>query len=396
MSKQKPICVTINYFEDEKYVELPLNYDKFIINICTMLGIQEELIEKFQFSYQNDSDLKIYIIKKPEDYSLFLKSCAEKKTKKLFIKLINVIDEEINNKENEIEIKENNANKNYKESFIEEEKEIKEDEKINQEINNKNENSGNIINIDDDSQSLEFSYLNEKKNINEKNKINDNDKNINKNIHNNLPINYQEKLLISNSNFNVYCNICKKDKKTNIIYYCNDCKIFFCEQCEEDIGKIHKHCYYKIKNQKQYDDVKNKINTFGNKFENLNNNVNKSIINSGNNIENSVKEIFSKGSKIFGNIKTSLTNLLNSNENDNDNQNNNNNELNNPYSIKNNINPQKNVANNSEEDKLKLLVKQAKENYSLPEFSDKDIEKALVENNGNIEDAVSMLLELNN
>lgn len=396
MSKQKPICVTINYFEDEKYVELPLNYDKFIINICTMLGIQEELIEKFQFSYQNDSDLKIYIIKKPEDYSLFLNSCAEKKTKKLFIKLINVIDEEINNKKNEIEIKENNANKNYKESFIEEEKEIKEDEKINQEINNKNENSGNIINIDDDSQSLEFSYLNEKKNINEKNKNNDNEKNINKNIHNNLPINYQEKLLISNSNFNVYCNICKKDKKTNIIYYCNDCKIFFCEQCEEDIGKIHKHCYYKIKNQKQYDDVKNKINTFGNKFENLNNNVNKSIINSGNNIENSVKEIFSKGSKIFGNIKTSLTNLLNSNENDNDNQNNNNNELNNPYSIKNNINPQKNVANNSEEDKLKLLVKQAKESYNLPEFSDKDIEKALVENNGNIEDAVSILLELNN
>ena len=396
MSNPQPICITIKYYGDKKFVELPLDYKVFLNCISSMLGIQKELLGNFQFSYQNNSDLKIYFIKDADDYALFLKICSEQKTKMLDVNFIaDMESDNINNNndnDNNIEIKENNANENYKESIIEEdEKEIKEEKNIQEENNIKNKNSENIINnIDDDLQSLEFSYFNENKNNNMNKKIIINNNKINKNINNNLNNNIiQNNFSGLNAKFEIFCNICKKQKTSDIIYYCNDCKIFFCDICEVDIGKIHMHCYYKIKNQKQYDEINNKLN--GNKFEQINNNINRSIINGGVSVENSVKEI-------FGNIGKSIKNFFNPDENANNNQinNNNQNELNNPYALKNDNNQSNNIGNIYDPNNLKKLVNQAKTLYNLSEFTDKDIEDALLQNNGNLENAVSMLLEYKN
>ena len=109
--------------------------------------------------------------------------------------------------------------------------------------------------------------------------------------------------------------------------------------------------------------------------------------------------MFSEGSKFIGNIGNTRINFFNPNEND-VNQNNNNNdigsnELNNPYEAKNEQN-QENNNYNPDEINLKSLVMQAKSLYNLSKFNDTDIEKALIQHKGNIEEAVSMLLLDNN
>ena len=386
MAKQESINVTIKYYEDEKFVTLPLDFNIFIKNICNMLSIPEEKKENFQFSYQNESDLKIYFIKNAEDYNLLLKTCKEQKTKILNIQLSN----DFEDKKNEIKNKEDNANINNINNIIQ----------INNDNTNKN-NSENIpINIDENLEAMEFSYLNADNNIIEKNN-NKNNNQINNNINNNQ-INEQNNPSELNKNFNIDCSICKQNKFTDIVYYCSDCKLFFCDKCEIDIGKIHKHCYYKIRNKKQYNELKDSLNSFGNKFQNLNKNINKSIINTGNSIENSVKGIFSEGSKIIGNIGNTIKNFFNSNENDaNKNKNNNNNdinsnELNNPYEVKNEQKQENKDKNNLNQNQIKSLVMQAKSLYNLSKFNDMEIEKALIQHKGNIEEAVSMLLLDNN
>ncbi len=125
--------------------------------------------------------------------------------------------------------------------------------------------------------------------------------------------------------------------------------------------------------------------------------MNKSIINNGIILEKSVKEIITQGSKIIGNIGTNLKNFI-FNENDNNSNNNNknnneidSNELNNPYKI-NNIEEQNYNLDISDENQLKQLVEEAKNSFNLSSFSDLEIEKALIENNGNIDKAASMLI----
>ena len=399
MSKPEVINATIEYYGERKLVTIPLDYNIFIESISVMLQIEKEKIGNFQFSYQNNSDLKIYFIKNAEDYALFLNTCKEKKAEMIIIKSIEMIDDKQNNEQkdnfdNKIEKKEINANKIQKKIFIEEE-EVKENNNINQIKINNNKDSGNIINkIDDNLEAMEFSYLDESNIINDKNNIINNKK---EKINNNQ-INNQANIPSLMKNFNINCDICKQKKSSDIVYYCADCKLFFCETCEIDIGKIHIHCYYKIRNKKQYEGLKNSIYTFGNKFQNLNNNMNKSIINNGKTIENSVKEILSEGSKFFGNIGNSLKNFFNQNENlENQNQNNkiNKDELINPYTIRNNNIQRKNIGNVTDDKQLKLLVSQAKNTYNLSQFSDKDIETALIHHKGNIEEAVSMLFSNN-
>ena len=399
--KPKPITITLKYYNDEKIVELPLKYDDFIKNICSMLIIQIEFVKTFHFYYQNTVDLKVYFIKNESDYKLFLKTCSEKNAKVLNIKLSddntnNIIIKDNNNEDSKEDIKEIsiNNNINYKESFIEEEKEEKE-EKINLIDNNINhiniskKNSENIFNnIDDDLEAIEFSMISENKNIN----INKNENNINNiNINNNNQINKKIIMPSNNAKLNIFCNVCKHNKIIDVVYYCKDCNLFFCETCEIDLGRIHQHCYYKIKNKRQYDEmIKNPdnvniVNQKGNFIQNLNrSNANKGAI-----IQNSVKEIISEGSKILGNLKTSITNFFNPNEID---DSNNPNEIINPYEI-NNYNPKvDNEVNANNENKYKSLVAQAKSKYNLTDITDDEIEKALIQHKGNIDDAVAMLL----
>jgi len=414
MINQKPIKVTIKSYDQEVYVELPLNYDVFIQSISNMIQIDKKLIGTFQFSYQNFEDLKIYIIKNSDDYLLFLKTCSEKNADCLNVQLA---DEEKNNnpKNNNIneEIKEISANKNSnkEKEEIKKEKDEKEENikmkfnniQMNNNINNNKKNSDNILNNnEDDLGALEYSMLSEIENINNNKKKNDNINNninnniISQNINNNIISNNQINFQASNIKFNLKCDVCMKEKLFDIVYYCKDCDIFFCDACEVEIGKVHKHCYYKIRNKNQYYEIKSKTDSIQKKIGNVNQALNNSLINNGQIIENSVKGIFSEGSKFLGNIGNSIKNFFGSNENDNNKNNNNPNELNNPYEIKNDMGRINNGGTIPNDNQLKILVAQAKANYNLNDISDIDIERALVQHRGNIDEAVSMLLLNNN
>ena len=65
--------------------------------------------------------------------------------------------------------------------------------------------------------------------------------------------------------------------------------------------------------------------------------------------------------------------------------------LNNPYKMYYIDVKNKNI-DISNEKQLKKLIEDTKNYYKLYKFSDIEIEKALIENNGNIENAVSMLI----
>ena len=58
-------------------------------------------------------------------------------------------------------------------------------------------------------------------------------------------------------NFPSFCHICEVFPIQNIMFYCQKCDTNFCEECEKNIGYNHRHCYYKIKNMDQYEEVLN-------------------------------------------------------------------------------------------------------------------------------------------
>ena len=57
--------------------------------------------------------------------------------------------------------------------------------------------------------------------------------------------------------FSSYCSICNKFPIINTMFYCRDCDLNLCENCEKEIGLIHNHCYYKITNREQYEEILN-------------------------------------------------------------------------------------------------------------------------------------------
>ena len=87
--------------------------------------------------------------------------------------------------------------------------------------------------------------------------------------------------------FSSYCNICNKFPIINTMYYCRNCDLNLCENCEKKVGLSHRHCYYKITNKEQYEEILNiKIEEIKkNRNKNLNdrtqiNNRNNGILNS--------------------------------------------------------------------------------------------------------------------
>ena len=469
---EQQLIVTIKYYEENIRVELPTNYVEFINCLSNMLQIEKEMIKTFKIYYNNSSDNKQYFIENSINYILFLNSVKNNNTDIIYIELSD-------NKENKIEIN-NNNNQNininlnlnkqqkneekdeddnlinpYKESFIPENKKLS-DELI---IKHNSNSSGNILNnIDDNNDSIEFSFLDEKKlskeNINYNNNININNNrnenkinninnnnnnmnNINNNNMNNNIINkninsyYGQNKLVDNQirgapisvNFNIECNFCNNNKIIGVIFYCKNCSKFFCSKCEEKISTIHPHCYYKIRNKEQFEEIckihnnnnnklKNPYDTYNNNFKNNNFNNN----NRNNNIssnENTFTDLLSEGSKIIGNTINNTFNSvinffnLNNNQNQNNNNSNNNNNVNNRNNINNinnrsnNINNQNNSRNNSinnngNNNSIQLLVEKAKSQYNLDQIDDEEIERALIICKGNIDRAVALLLSNHN
>jgi hypothetical protein len=342
-----------------------------------MLVIDNEKIKDFKISYCNNSNKKIYLINNDNDYRLFLNTIRQKNTFVINIELI--LD---NQNQNVIINNNNNMNKNIN--------------KKKKEENKKNDLSNDIEN---DLEPIELSFSDDESDT--KDNINFNKYHINNNIINDMNFDYRQNQLI---NLNMQCNYCKKIQTRGDIFYCRDCSLFFCSNCEQKIGINHPHCYYKIRNKDQFNEICYMHNSRNSK-NNININNDNNLNNNQENYENPITGIISEGSKIIGEKINSVINFFsNNNQNDNDlnnpyiNNNQNNNNMNDPninFSfIKNNsnnhqINNNVNIENNNE---IKNLVEKAKSQYNLEQMNDDEIEKALIVCKGNIDKAVAILL----
>ena len=222
----------------------------------------------------------------------------------------------------------------------------------------------------------------------------------NNNINKNINSYYGQNKLVDNQirgvpisvNFNIECNFCKNNKMIGIVFYCKNCAIFFCSNCEKNVGIKHPHCYYKIRNKEQFQEISKMHNNHNNQIRNPYDNSNNRINNNTTNEEdvNPFKEILSEGSKIIENIRSTTYNsvikLFNINNNSNNNNSNYNSNQN--FQRNNNLNNQNNMNNHNF---IKSLVEKAKSQYNLNNINDDEIERALIITKGNIDKAVELI-----
>ena len=405
------LLILLKYYGDEIRVVLPTSYNEFTNSLCTMLVINKERINDFQFSYNNILDNKKYLINNDRDYFIFLNLVRQKNALELNVNLIS------DNQNQNVVINNNNNINNIKKMQKNEENEgndllnIPSKESSNEEKKNIDKNKiikGNFNDIVNDMEPVDLSFSDDEKkdkeNMEKNNKyqkkddlddiLNDNDDN-----KENININaYQEQNKLIN--LIMQCNYCKNMQTQGEIYYCKDCSLFFCSNCEKKLGTSHPHCYYKIRNKEQFTEICYIHNAKNANNQNINNNNdnNKSK-------RKQISDYISEGSKIIGNKLNSVFSYLHlNNDVKNDNNlnnpyidNNNNNYVNYPNKI-NNINnnyqyiQDNNNINNGNNEDIKSLVERAKSQDNLEQMNDEEIEKALIVCKGNIDKAVAILL----
>ena len=245
----------IIYGEYEKIITFPKEYEVFINNIISLFHIPEDKKPLLIITYKNIYGDSIKILSR-EDYSDFLLKLSENEIQNIiFISIQETIKNKI---------------KSYNEDIYD--KDDDDSEKEN-ELNNKDDDSflrkGHIFEKKQNSLKTEIygggglvinKILNENIENDENNKID--------NIFNNDIV---KSVLPPLTNFPSYCNICQKFPIVKVMYFCIDCQLYLCEDCEKNLGYNHRHCYYKIRNKEQYQEML-KMET---KKKEINNNINK-------------------------------------------------------------------------------------------------------------------------
>ena len=229
---------TLKYYDDEKRVFMPPDFESFSSSLAEMLEIDQQLLNSVIIFYLDKGKNQI-MIQNEDDYGEILEQIQKKEVNTIYIEL----------------------------------------------------NPDKIMN--DNKQ-----IINENKNPNF-NKLNNNNLNDNKN-NNNININIEKndvlKDLMGNKNnpneiiFPIDCSKCHIYPVKNIIYKCSECILFFCDNCEKTEGIKHEHALYKIRNRdhflkvngvkeekKEIKDNNNKEGTFGKWFGQIKNSFNNLI-----------------------------------------------------------------------------------------------------------------------
>ena len=397
----------IKFYEDQVDVIFPDNYDKFNQLLGEILGLSDDFMQNIRLSYRDEDNDKIEI-KVEDDYKLFINEIKKKKdTMELLVEvkeesniLIKQCSSSILNyvsKNSSLNI--NNASEDIKEKHksLDLSDEINpnnipnENEKKREENNAENKNENNIIlnNHNNENQDNQKAYkvildnnINQNQNLNNINNINNNIQNNNninninniKNDVNNHIINpHQQKIQnqqqqnvvpqkndLQRNNAYLYilsfpftCVICRRGPIYRAIYYCKECKIIICPQCELREGPSHLHPLWKAQNSIQFD----ALNTAGIST------MDKFMSDVGSSIEGAYKSVIG----FFGVNQ----NQNHQNQNQNQNQNRNNNPIRGPQWVS--------------------LVQLARTSYDLRALTDQQIEQALIKTKGNIDEAVILL-----
>ena len=230
----------IIYGEYEKIITFPKEYDELLNNILSLFNIPGNKKSLLIISYKSISgdSIKMY---SQEDYSNFLQKLSQNDAENI---LSVFIQESIRNKiksyHEDIYDKKDEGEDNYD----------KEDLRRGNVFEKKNEAKSEIF----DGGELNINkILNEsfEEGKNYENNINKSKDKIN-NLFNNDII---KSVLPPGASFPSYCNICQKFPIVKVLYFCLNCQLFLCEDCEKNLGYNHRHCYYKIRNKEQYQEI---------------------------------------------------------------------------------------------------------------------------------------------
>ena len=242
----------IIYGDYEKIISFPKEYEDFINNIISLFHIPEDKKPLLIITYKNIYGDSIKILSK-EDYSDFLLKLSENEIQNI---IFVSIQETIKNKI-----------KSYREDIYDNKDEDDDDndkEKGNELNNNDDEvdeflRRGHVFEKKQNNPkseifgggALDINKILNESNENDENNIN-NDNNKIDNIFNN---DIAKSVLPPLTNFPSYCNICQKFPIVKVMYFCIDCHLNLCEDCEKNLGYNHRHCYYKIRNKEQYQEI---------------------------------------------------------------------------------------------------------------------------------------------
>ena len=236
------------YGEYQKSTCFPNEYEDLIDHIMSLFQIPEEKKPLLIITYKNVSGDSIKITSQ-EDYSEFLL----KKSKGEIQNIISISLQEFI--KNEI--------KSFRDTYDKDEEE---------DDNDKDDlflRQGHVFNNKNEKQKSEIfggGRLDINKFLNESIEFgNSDDNNINNNINNNKNNNFEIDNIFSNTitksvlppviSFPSYCNICQKFPIVKVMFFCLDCQLNLCEDCEKNLGYNHRHCYYKIRNKEQYQEI---------------------------------------------------------------------------------------------------------------------------------------------
>ena len=232
--KQKLI---IRFGEYEKSIFFPINYNDLQGKIMSLFNIPIEKKSQLIINYKNYNG-DATKISNEEEYLEFLREISEKE-------LPNIISISFHQMlQNKI--------KKYKEDIYdmdEEEEEDKDEISLRQ---------GHVF-MSNQKQKSEFNKggFDIDKILNESNDEKNNENNMNNNDENIFKNEIIKSVLPSVASFPTYCNICEKFPIIRTMYFCNECQLIMCEDCEKKLGYNHRHTYYKIRNNDQYQEVMN-------------------------------------------------------------------------------------------------------------------------------------------
>lgn len=225
----------IRFGEFEKSISIPENFYSLQEEIMSIFNIPSEKKSQLIINYKNNigDSTKISC---QEDYSEFLQKIFEKELSNIILISFH-------------QLLQNKIQKYREDTYDIDEEEEKDEISLRQ---------GHIF-MNNQRQQSEFNRggfdINKILNESIDGKANENNMdNNNENIFKNEII---KSVLPSVASFPTYCNICEKFPITRTMYFCNECQLIMCEDCEKNLGYNHRHTYYKVRNNDQYQEVMN-------------------------------------------------------------------------------------------------------------------------------------------
>ena len=228
----------IRFGEYEKSIFFPNNYNTLEGKIMSLFNIPLEKKSQLIINYKNFNGDTIKISNQDE-YAEFLLKISEKELPNIIsISFHQILQNKIEKyREDTYDINEEEEEEDKDEIFLRQGHIFMNNQKQLSEFNKGGFNFNKILNENNDEKSNE-------------NNMNNSDENIFKNE-------IIKSVLPPVASFPTYCNICEKFPIMRTMYFCNECQLIMCDECEKKLGYNHRHTYYKIRNNDQYQEVMN-------------------------------------------------------------------------------------------------------------------------------------------